>query len=63
MSFENSSEYMSWINSEALMEIIEFCKNNMAKFKIPKKIIFGNIEKTPAGKTQKFLLRKKANEK
>ena len=44
-------------------EIIEFCKNNMAKFKIPKKIIFGNIEKTPTGKTQKFLLRKKANEK
>ena len=44
-------------------DIIEFCKNNMAKFKIPKKIIFGGIEKTPTGKTQKFLLRKKANQK
>ncbi len=31
----------------------------MAKFKIPKKIIFGVIEKTPTGKTQKSLLRKK----
>ena len=34
----------------------------MAKFKIPKKIIFGNIAKTPTGKTQKFLLKKKANQ-
>jgi len=42
-------------------QIINFCKNNIAKFKIPKKIIFGYIEKTPTGKTQKFLLRKKAN--
>ena len=44
-------------------EIIDFCRSNMAKFKIPKKIIFGNIEKTPTGKIQKFLLRKKANQK
>ena len=44
-------------------EIIDFCRSNLAKFKIPKKIIFGNIEKTPTGKTQKFLLRKKANQK
>ena len=42
-------------------QVIDFCKINMAKFKIPKRIIFGNIEKTPIGKTQKFLLRKKAN--
>jgi acyl-CoA synthetase (AMP-forming)/AMP-acid ligase II len=34
----------------------------MAKFKIPKKIIFGVIEKTPTGKTQKSLLRKKTNQ-
>ncbi len=43
-------------------EIIKFCRNNMAKFKIPKKIVFGNIDKTPTGKTQKYLLRKKANQ-
>tara|TARA_Y100001970_G_scaffold189806_1_gene230725 strand:+ start:2695 stop:4293 length:1599 start_codon:yes stop_codon:yes gene_type:complete len=43
-------------------EIIEFCRNNMAKFKIPKKIIFGNIDKTPTGKTQKYLLRNRANQ-
>ena len=43
-------------------QIIDFCSSNMAKFKIPKKIIFGVIEKTPTGKTQKFLLRKKTNQ-
>ena len=42
-------------------KIIEFCKKNMAKFKIPKKIIFGKINKTSTGKTQKYLLRKIAN--
>ena len=44
-------------------QVLDFCKVNMAKFKIPKKIIFGNIEKTPTGKTQKFLLRERANQK
>ena len=48
-------------SSLSKQQIIDFCKTNMAKFKIPKKIIFGSIEKTPTGKTQKFLLRKKAN--
>jgi len=43
-------------------QIIDFCAKNMAKFKIPKKIIFGVIKKTLTGKTQKFLLRKMANQ-
>ena len=43
-------------------EVIDFCRFNMAKFKIPKKIIFGDIKKTSTGKIQKFLLRKKANQ-
>ena len=49
-------------NSSATEEdVINFCRSNMAKFKIPKKIIFGVIKKTSTGKTQKFLLRKIAN--
>jgi fatty-acyl-CoA synthase len=44
-------------------EVIDFCKANIAKFKIPKKIFFGEIAKTSTGKTQKYLLREKANEK
>ena len=42
-------------------EIIQFCRNNMASYKIPKNIIFGKIDKTPTGKTQKYLLRRKVN--
>ena len=43
-------------------EVIDFCRSNIAKFKIPKKIIFGDIKKTSTGKIKKFLLRKKANQ-
>ena len=42
-------------------DVIDFCRNNMARFKIPKKVIFGEINKTSTGKTQKFLLREIAN--
>ncbi len=44
------------------LKIIQFCKKNMASFKIPKKIIIGKIIKTSTGKTQKYLLRKIANQ-
>ena len=43
-------------------QIVKFCRDNMAKFKIPKKIIFGKINKTSTGKIQKYLLRKIANQ-
>ena len=38
-------------------ELIEFCGNHMARFKRPKKIIFGELPKTSTGKIQKKLLR------
>ena len=38
-------------------QVIEFCKENMARFKAPKRVIFGPLPKTPTGKIQKFLLR------
>jgi len=43
-------------------EIIQFCKENMAGFKRPKNVIFGELPKTSTGKIQKFELRKKAKE-
>jgi len=43
-------------------EIINFCKENMAGFKRPKTIIFGDLPKTSTGKIQKFELRTKAKE-
>ena len=40
-------------------EIIEFCRANMAHFKVPKTIVFGELPKTSTGKVQKYLLREK----
>ncbi|MCW5593534.1 MAG: acyl-CoA synthetase, partial [Burkholderiales bacterium] len=41
-------------------EIVEYCKSRMARFKIPKKVVFGPLPKTSTGKIQKFLLRERA---
>jgi len=38
-------------------ELIDFCANNMARFKRPKKIVFGELPKTATGKIQKKVLR------
>ena len=61
---ETPCAFVTLKNNSSLTEqqVINFCSSNMAKFKIPKKIIFGVIKKTSTGKTQKFLLRKKANQ-
>ena len=61
---ETPCAFVTLKNNSSLTEqqVINFCSSNMAKFKIPKKVIFGVIEKTSTGKTQKFLLRKKANQ-
>ena len=42
--------------------IINYCKENMAGFKRPKHVIFGELPKTSTGKIQKFELRKKTKE-
>jgi len=41
-------------------ELLQFCRERMASFKTPKKIVFGAIPKTSTGKIQKFLLRERA---
>ena len=41
-------------------ELSQWCKDNMASFKTPRKFIFDNIPKTSTGKVQKFILRKQA---
>jgi len=43
-------------------EIIEFCRNNMARFKAPKRVVFRDLPKTSTGKIQKFVLRSQAND-
>jgi fatty-acyl-CoA synthase len=41
-------------------ELIEFCRGQMAKFKTPRAVVFGELPKTSTGKIQKFVLREKA---
>ena len=41
-------------------EVIEFCRERMARFKTPKTVVFGVLPKTSTGKIQKFMLREKA---
>ena len=40
-------------------DIIDFCRETLAGFKLPKKVIFCELPKTSTGKIQKFELRKK----
>ena len=41
-------------------ELIAFCANHMARFKRPKRVIFGDLPKTATGKIQKNILRETA---
>ena len=41
-------------------DLIAFCRQNMAHFKAPKTIVFGELPKTSTGKVQKFVLRDRA---
>ncbi len=41
-------------------EVIDYCRAELAGFKVPKTIIFGPLTKTSTGKVQKYLLRKTA---
>jgi len=41
-------------------EIIDYCRSNMARFKAPRAVVFGELPKTSTGKIQKFVLREKA---
>lgn len=41
-------------------DVIDFCRDNMAHFKTPKKVVFGELPKTSTGKIKKFELRERA---
>jgi fatty-acyl-CoA synthase len=43
-------------------EIMQFCRQHMARFKVPKKVVFGLVPKTSTGKIQKFTLREIAKQ-
>ena len=41
--------------------IIGFCRDHLARFKVPRAVVFGPLPKTATGKIQKFVLRERAN--
>ncbi len=41
-------------------EIVAFCRDHLARFKVPRTIVFGSLPKTSTGKIQKYLLRGQA---
>jgi fatty-acyl-CoA synthase len=43
-------------------DIIDWCRANLAHFKVPKSVIFGPLPKTSTGKIQKYALRDRAKE-
>ncbi|MCC5857695.1 MAG: acyl-CoA synthetase [Ectothiorhodospiraceae bacterium] len=43
-------------------DIITFCREHLAHFKAPRKVVFGELPKTSTGKIQKFNLREQAKQ-
>jgi fatty-acyl-CoA synthase len=41
-------------------DYMKWCRENLARFKVPKKVVFGNLPTTATGKIQKYVLREKA---
>jgi fatty-acyl-CoA synthase len=41
-------------------DLIRFCREHLARFKVPRAVVFGELPKTSTGKIQKFMLREKA---
>ncbi|MBK9625262.1 MAG: acyl-CoA synthetase [Rhodocyclaceae bacterium] len=41
-------------------ELTEFCRERMARFKVPKRFVFEPLPKTSTGKVQKYVLRERA---
>ena len=42
------------------LEIIAWCRQHLARFKVPHSVVFGPLPKTSTGKIQKFVLRERA---
>jgi len=41
-------------------EFIQWCRDNLARYKVPRKVVFGNLPTTATGKIQKYVLRETA---
>ncbi len=43
-------------------DIVAWCREHLAGFKVPKTVVFGELPKTSTGKVQKFVLRERARD-
>jgi len=43
-------------------QVIDWCRERMARFKVPRTVVFGPLPKTSTGKIQKFVLREQARD-
>jgi len=61
---ETPCAFVQLVNGRSATEedIINYCREHMAHFKCPTKVIFRELPKTSTGKVQKFQLREWANE-
>jgi fatty-acyl-CoA synthase len=61
---ETPCAFVELIKNKSVEEkdIIDFCRETLAGFKLPKKVIFCELPKTSTGKIQKFELRKKVKD-
>jgi fatty-acyl-CoA synthase len=41
-------------------DIVAWCRDHLARFKVPRAVVFGELPKTSTGKIQKFVLRERA---
>ena len=59
---ESPCAFVSLRSGRALSEadVIAFCREHLAGFKIPRTVIFGPLPKTSTGKVQKYVLREQA---
>ena len=53
-------ELRAGVAAPSEQEIISFCRERLAHFKCPRRVMFGSLPKTATGKIQKFRLRRQA---
>lgn len=61
---ETPCAFVSLKPNEQLSEeqVVQYCRENLAGFKVPKHVMFAELPKTSTGKVQKFVLRAQAEE-
>jgi fatty-acyl-CoA synthase len=48
------------VESPSADDILAWCRDRLARFKVPRTVVFGPLPKTSTGKIQKYVLRERA---